>query len=68
MAVTLSEDARQITSSSLCGGSGGLRPWSKFAWYLFRGASLKNWLFLGIENLFGFWIVPIVPIVLLARQ
>ena len=28
----------------------------------------KNWLFLGIENLFGFWIVPIVHIVLLARQ
>lgn len=36
--------------------------------FCIQGASLKNWLFLGIENPFGFWIVPNVPIVLLAYQ
>ena len=36
--------------------------------FCIQGASLKNWRFLGIENPFGFWILPIVLTVLLARQ
>jgi len=36
--------------------------------FCIQRASLKNWLFLGIENPFGFWILPNVPIFLLACQ
>jgi hypothetical protein len=68
MVVSLSEDARQITSSHCVVAAADFGHSKNSRGFCIQGASLKNWLFLGIENPFGFWILPIVLTVLLARQ